>query len=278
MCASRRTIGGSSYGWDSYVHAPPAVVLVVLVGRGSPEKRPASHVAAATREPHASNSPGMPTLSPPSPPGPPGRVSNASNPTLPYPTLPCHATSTPASWLRSDTKCDTNETTGQLRPLPHGAPPSSQLTNSQQHPANIRPRRACRSFKLVGACLVLTFPGHPPCGKRILIGSVVPLVDLRTREHHGAAANTLWTKTLHSMPMQLVPASSGAIPTMGPILSCLVMGRLPDDRVPSTRPWHHNCRFGTGEAPSCLSRSVTTRLHYRGSARVHVMVLAMFST
>lgn len=65
-----------------------------------------------------------------------------------------------ASWQRSHIKCDTNETSGPR--------PNYQTTNTR---ANIRPRCACRSFKLVGACLVLTFPGHPPCGKRILIGS-----------------------------------------------------------------------------------------------------------
>lgn len=92
----------------------------------------------------------------------------------------------------------------RTRPGPNYLPPPT--------PANIRPRCACRSFELVGACLVLTFSGHPPRGKRILIGPMVPVVDLRTRENTTRLAFRP-DPSYHAHAAR--PASPGAIPTEG---------------------------------------------------------------
>lgn len=161
--------------------------------------------------PHTSNSPVGPTLP----------LSLSSEFVSPHATLaPCLYPGIPAQITQQVRHQRDDRPTLTIAARRSAPPPPKSQPPDRPTPANIRPRPACRSFELVGACLVLTFPGRPPCGKRILIGSVVPVVDLRTREN---TTRSLFHQALHSMPMQ--PALPHQVSSLQRGPSCRVLSR-----------------------------------------------------
>lgn len=151
----RRRMSSSNHG-----HAPTAVMMGEgVAGKANSLARRSSH-----QKPHTSNSPGRPTL-PLSP--------SSWWVTCLHPGILAKIT----HQVRHQRDERPAQTTAALVPT----------TNYPPTPANIRPRCACRSFKLVGACLVLTFLGTRPMGNG---SSLDPWYRSSICEH----ARTPWTR------------------------------------------------------------------------------------
>lgn len=198
----------------SYFAGPSQVQITVMRPPALDEEKGALGKANCLRRrsshqmPHTSNSPGQPE---------PPRSNPTTLATQPLPRHPGRHHTQSATPTRRPTNSSHCRT-------PHAAPPSSQPhSTTTVVPANTRPRCACRSFKLVGACLVLTIPGHPPLWE----------TDPHWIRGTGRrSANTPLAEPSIAISLHLGPASSSAIPAEGSILLCLVKDCLLHQRLP----------------------------------------------